>query len=306
MIELQRKLIGDKVRNDAFHAALTQVIDGNSEVIDLGSGTGFLAFLCSQLGAKHITCIESGDILKTSKQLAKRNGIDNCTFIHGHSTQIKSLPKADVLVSETLGNYALEENIIESVEDAKRFLKKGAVILPSRIRQFVCPVVTERVPKQVDVWDAGYGLQFDEARAIAQNNIYVKTIRPDDLLKDGAREWDEVDFARENDSVRDGEVVWKAEKPLTVHGFALWWEADLGHGITLSTSPFGAPTHWEQIFLPLLEPVELLKDESCRIRLHSDTRWQVKINLRWTVHHLDAAGKQQASQTLDMQKGWLN
>ena len=39
MIELQRKLIGDKVRNDAFHAALKHVIDADSEVIDLGSGT---------------------------------------------------------------------------------------------------------------------------------------------------------------------------------------------------------------------------------------------------------------------------
>lgn len=311
MIELQRKLIGDAVRNEAFAKAIKEaVVPYKSTVIDLGSGTGFLGFLAARAHAKHVTYIEGGEIIDISLKLAARNGIKNATFIARHSTDIKTteIPYADILISETLGNYALEENIIESVEDAKRFLKPNAVIIPGKIRQFVCPVTSDRIPKDVDVWDAGFDMKFDEARAIAQNNIYVKTLKKEDLLADNGsiRQWDEVDFSKKNASVRKGSETWKVDQKCTVHGFALWWDAELVPGITLSTSPLEKPTHWEQIFLPLLEPITLAKGESVSVSLHSDTRWKVKINLSWQVRHLDAQGGVISEQTLDMMKGYLN
>ncbi len=53
MIEFHRLLLGDKARNDAFTKALTQVIKpGKSIVADIGSGTGYLSFIASKLGAK--------------------------------------------------------------------------------------------------------------------------------------------------------------------------------------------------------------------------------------------------------------
>lgn len=310
MIELQRKLIGDHVRNDAFYKALKEVVTKKSVVIDLGSGTGFLGFLASKLGAKEVVCIESGDIAGVSEVLAERNNIKNCSFIAEHSTQLETdaVPKADILVSETLGNYALEENIIESIEDAKRFLKKDAVILPRAIHQFVCPVVSDRIAKDIDVWNAGYGLDLSEAREISMHNMYVKTLKKEDLLaeKDAMRMWDSIDFSKENDSVRTASELWKVEKPTTVYGFALWWDAELTKDVHLSTSPLAPATHWEQIYLPLLHPITLKKGESCRFDIQSDTRWEVKVNLTWTASHIDTSGKEQSSQVLDMQHGYLN
>ena len=58
MIELQRKLMGDKVRNDAFHKALKKVIvPGRSVVADIGSGTGFLSFLAEDLDFRTLNLI---------------------------------------------------------------------------------------------------------------------------------------------------------------------------------------------------------------------------------------------------------
>lgn len=307
MIELQRKLIGDSIRNTAFYAALKETVTKDSTVLDLGSGTGFLGFLASKLGAKHITCIEAGDIQKIAKKLAKRNGITNCTFIQKHSTQVQTVQKADILVSETLGNYALEENIIESIEDAKRFLKKDAVIIPRAIRQFVCPITSDRIAKNVDVWETGYDLSLTEARDISMNNMYVKTIQKEDLLaeKDAIREWDHVDFSQDNDSVRTASETWQATSPVTIYGFALWWDAELTKNVHLSTSPLAPATHWEQIYLPLMTPIFLTKNESCQFDLHSDTRWEVKVNLRWTVRVFDAQKNERSKQELDMMKGYV-
>ncbi|MSR67876.1 methyltransferase domain-containing protein [Candidatus Peribacteria bacterium] len=307
MIDLQRKLLGDTVRNDAFAEALRRVIKpGETTMIDLGSGTGFLSFLASRLGAKHVTLIEIGEILETSKALAKRNGIKNCTFLRKHSTQVHGLPKADVLVSETLGNYALEENILEAIEDGKRLLHQTGIVIPAGISQFVCPVVTDRVQKEIDVWPrVGFDLDFTEARQIAMNNIYVKTMQKSDLLSGAAREWDSIDFSKKNKSIRTADIVWKAATPMTVYGFALWWNAELTKGVELSTSPLAPITHWEQIYLPLLKPIECVKGSSVRLQLNSDTRWKVKVNLTWTVRLLDQHNKELSVQEMDMKKGLI-
>ncbi len=309
MIDLQRKLLGDTVRNDAFAEALRRLIKPQeTTMIDLGSGTGFLSFLASRLGAKHVTLLEIGEILETSKALAKRNGIKNCTFLRKHSTQVRGIPQTDILLSETLGNYALEENILESIEDGKRFLKANGIIIPGRITQFVCPVVTDRLQQEIDVWPrVGFGLDFTEAREIALNNMYVKTILPNDLLasRDAIREWDTIDFSKKNKSIRDADIVWKCDKPMTMYGFALWWNAELVKGVELTTSPMKPATHWEQIYLPLLSPLKLVKGSSVHLHLTSDTRWKTKINLSWTVRLLDEKLKEVSVQEMDMRKGLI-
>jgi protein arginine N-methyltransferase 1 len=309
MIELQRKLLGDKIRNEAFHRALQRVIEkGKTTVVDVGSGTGFLAFLAARLGAKHCTLIEYGDILDTSRTLAKRNGIRNCTFIRKHSMDVKGIPPVDVMVSETLGNYALEENIIETIEDAKRFLVPGGTIIPGIIKQFVCPVITDRLQKEIDVMaDVGFDLDFAEAREICLHNIYVKTVKKEDLLagKDVAKQWDLIDFSKKNASVRTAAVRFEPTSSVTISGLALWWEAELVPGVCLSTSPFEPPTHWEQIYLPLLQAIVVKPGQTLEVVLTSDTRPKTKINLTWEARLLDTAGKPVTSQKLDMRKGFL-
>lgn len=309
VIDLQRKLLGDTVRNDAFAEALRRSVKpGESTLIDLGSGTGFLSFLASRLGAKHVTLIEIGDILETSRALAKRNGIKNCTFLQKHSTQVRGIPQADILLSETLGNYALEENMLESIEDAKRFLRPSGIIIPGKISQFVCPVVTDRVQREFDIWPrVGFDLDFTEAREIALNNMYVKTLLPNDLLtgRDAIREWDTIDFSKKNKSIRMADVVWKSPQAMTVHGFALWWNAELVPGVSLSTSPFAPATHWEQIYLPLLSPVHCKAGSSLHLHLHSDTRFKVRVNLEWTVKLLDEKLQVLSVQQLDMRRGLI-
>ncbi len=308
MIELQRKLIGDRIRNDAFFRALKAVIRPGTTVVDLGSGTGLLAFLASRLGAKHCTLIEYGDILDVSRALARCNGIRNCTFIRKHSMDVKKIPPVGVLVAEILGNYALEENIIEIVEDAKRFLKPGGIIIPGRIEQFVAPIISDRLQKGIDVMaDVGYDLDFTEARKICLQNMYVRTVKKEDLLAqiDAQKQWDLIDFRKKNRSVRKASVRWQPERATTVHGFALWWDAELVPGIGLSTSPFSPPTHWEQIYLPLLKAIAIEPGQTLELLLTSDTRPKVKINLTWEARLLGTSGKPVSSQKLDMKKGFL-
>ncbi len=309
MIELHRKLLGDRLRNDAFSQALKCVIvPGESVVADIGSGTGFLSFLAATLGAKECHLYEHSDVLELSRALAKANGIANCRFIPMHSTQAKRPPKADVVLSEILGNHALEENIIETMNDAKRFLKPGGVMIPCRVKQFVAPVVTPRLHDDINVWDGiGFGLDFSLAKTVCFNNMYVKPVEPDDLLSaESPVCFDTINFSQKNSSKRSASIEWSVQKPVTIYGFCIWWETELAPGITISTSPFAPRTHWDQIYLPVIAPIALKPGEGVSAAIRTDTRYSVKINVEWDVAKIDDKGKPGTPQRFDMRTGYLH
>lgn len=306
MLELQRKLLGDRLRNHAFHQALKAcIVPKKSVVLDVGSGTGFLSFLAETLGAKECWLVESGDVGLLAEKLAQTNGMKRCHFVHGHSADIP-LPKADIIVSETLGNYALEEGIIDTMNDARSYLKKGGVLIPSAVRQFVCPVTSPRLQRSIDVWNVGFDLDMGEARTISLQNMYVKTVKKSDLLEKGnaAHAWDTLNFMKQNSNERGTTLEWNMSKNFTIYGLALWWEATLAPGITLSTSPHGKPTHWEQIYLPLLRPVRCNAGTSLRVMLQSDTSPDVRIRLRWTVSVWERE-TETSTQHADTQEGFM-
>jgi SAM-dependent methyltransferase len=308
-IEFQRLILADRVRNEALESALERVIvRGRTTVADLGSGTGFLSFLASRLGAKRCWLYETSELLELSKELARKNGVKNLTFVHAHSTEVKSPPQVDVVISETLGNFALEEGLLETLQDGRRFLKPDGVMIPQRLRQKVAPIVTPRLSASVDIWGAiGFGLDFEPARSVSLQNVYVRSIRPEDLLAapDASRTWDAIDFKRDTESRRAATAEWSFPLPAVVHGFALWWECDLVEGVTLSTAPDAPPTHWEQIFLPPVEPISLNAGERLRLRLEVDTRPEVKINLAWKTSLVDRKGKAHLKSSQDMRRGLL-
>jgi protein arginine N-methyltransferase 1 len=303
-IELHRKLLGDKVRNDALAAALARVVKPGMTVADIGAGSGFLSFLARRLGAAHCHLYEYSGALALARELARRNGVTGLTFVQAHSSEVKKPPRADVVVSETLGNYALEEGLLETLVDARRFLKPGGVLVPAALTQFVAPVTHPRLQLEIDVFArAGHGLDLAPAREAALNNMYVKAVHGEELAD--PRQWDRIDFAPSGTpppSVRSGNARWENLQGATVHGFALWWQVELVEGVTLSTSPMAAPTHWEQVYLPLLQPVTVAARQELDLSLTSDTRKGVR--LAWETRVI-AGGKAVSAQRQDLARGRL-
>ena len=308
LIEFHRTMLADAVRNAAFHEALRQVIvPGRTTVADIGCGTGLLAFMASRLGARRVHCYEHGDVIHLAERLARANGIRNLVFYQEHSTAILDPEPVDLVVSETLGNFGYEENIIETLRDARRFLRPGGTLLPQRIEQHVAPVVSGRIQAELEAWDrVGYGLDFAAAKTMSLNNLYVRTIRPDELLAtpSAAQCWDRVQLGGRATSVRTGEVGWTLGEPVTVFGFALWWRCELLPGVSLATDPAGPPTHWEQLYLPTLEPVRLDAGDRLDLRVRSDSTRE-GATIRWQIGHRPAGADRALIQRLDMRRGDL-
>jgi protein arginine N-methyltransferase 1 len=139
------------------------------------------------------------------------------------------------------------------------------------------------------------------------NNAYVRSIDPKELLDGGrsAREIDAVDFTKPQKSTRKGEASFRVSSPTTIYGFALWWIADLGGGIALSTAPGAPRTHWEQLYFPLLEPIAAVEGDQVILGLRSRSSEESGTHLAWTATHEGKTGRQESRQALDLDKGYL-
>jgi PRMT5 oligomerisation domain/Ribosomal protein L11 methyltransferase (PrmA) len=309
-IDYHRTLIADTVRNAAFHRALSALITpGVTTVADIGAGTGLLGLMAMKLGARKIYLYETAEVASVAAAILKANRARTCELIPVHSVQMMDPPRVDVVVSETLGNYPFEENIIATLADAHaRFLNPGGVTIPASLTQFVAPVVSARIHHELTAWDrVGLDLDLRIPRTMSLNNAYVRLIEPADLLANGQRAlaWDQLTFAKTTRSTRKGEASWVMDAPATIYGLATWWEAALAPDITLSTAPDAPRTHWEQLYWPLLDPLPLAAREQLSIQLRSRSSEEGGTHLAWTATRLDARGKQSARQSLDLDKGFL-
>jgi protein arginine N-methyltransferase 1 len=306
-IEFHRRMLADRVRHEAFRAALKKAIDpGNSTVADVGAGLGVLAFFARELGAREVWLYDPGPALELAELVAARNGIDGLHFVPERSLDVEDPPLVDVVVSEVLGNFAYEEDVLETLRDAQRFLRPGGTLIPSSIVQCVAPVTKDRFERDLCTWrEVGYGLDWADAERMTRNNMYVFAIEPDDLLDGAARPWDSLDFRGPIDSRRTGHAGWQPSAACRIYGFALWWDCTLVPGVQLSTSPYRPRTHWDQIYLPLLEPISAEPGDEIAIEIETETGGgESGIDVRWTVNHL-REGQPVLEQALSIGYGWL-
>ncbi|MFM1814682.1 MAG: hypothetical protein RLZ98_1377, partial [Pseudomonadota bacterium] len=254
-IEYHRTLLADAVRNRALEAALKASIKpGETVVADIGAGTGYLGILAAKLGAREVYLYESGAVAEVAAEVIRRNKARNCHLMPFLSYEVDEPPKVDLVVSETLGNYALEEDIVTTFNDVlKRHLKPGGQVIPCAIAQYVAPVVSSIWHDELTAWrQVGGRIDFSAAEVMSLNNVYVRTIEPSALMEEGrsAQVWDRLDLARQNKTSRKGTARWLMDGAATVYGFAVWWEAQLAPGVLISTAPGAARTHWEQLYFP--------------------------------------------------------
>jgi protein arginine N-methyltransferase 1 len=287
LIEYHRTMLADQPRNTAFYNALKKVIvPGKTTVADIGCGTGVLGFMARKLGAKDVYFYESASIIAVAQKLAKANKMTRCHFFAVHSAEMIDPPQVDLVVSETLGNYAFEENIIDTMNDAKRFLKPGGILMPQGVTQFACPIVAEKYHRELTIWDdVGFGLDFGVAKEMSLNNIYVRSFAKADLLDNGAAaaQWDGLDFRKQNSSKRHGKLSWTMKSEVTITGLAVWWDCALTGDIQLSTSPFSAKGHWEQLYFPIDTPLKLKKGDTLTASISSASSGAEGTDIRWSL-----------------------
>jgi protein arginine N-methyltransferase 1 len=82
-------MIADKVRMDPYAYALKAVIEPDSVVLDIGTGTGMHALLACKFGARKVYAIEPNDAIHLARELVRENGFaDRIEFFQEISTHV--------------------------------------------------------------------------------------------------------------------------------------------------------------------------------------------------------------------------
>jgi len=150
-----KEMIEDCVRTRAYKRAIDEVVKEGDIVVDLGTGTGILAFFCVQSGAGRVYAIEQTEIIDLAKRIGLVNDMaSKIVFIRGDSKEIRLPERVDVIVSETLGHFGVEEGMLESLVDAReRFLRPGGVLIPRTLSLVIAPVEAPEIFDEMNYWN---------------------------------------------------------------------------------------------------------------------------------------------------------
>ena len=248
------RMLNDRARTSAFQRAIHASVTTDDVVLDIGTGTGVLAATAALAGARHVYAIEQNRTFAAlAREFFERNNLaDKITVIEGNS-QSASLPeKASVLVSEIIGNDALDEGILSTFCDArKRLLHPDARLIPQRLQIHALPlsmpaekraqhVFTEQAATR---WQENYSMDFSTYTEFCSSQSFSTTASSSKV-----RHWyrlaDPVlcaDLNLETDNLssrlEESQITSKISNSGSLNGMLLFWTADLRPGHRLSVAP---------------------------------------------------------------------
>ena len=285
LLAQHRALIEDTPRTNAYAEAIARTVRPGDVVLDLGSGSGVLAILACRAGARRVFAVERSHMADIAALMVAHNGCgDRVEVIHGRSTEIDLPERANVLVTETLGNLGFDEQIVPSVLDArKRLLAAGPRLIPARVALFAAPVHTARVHgREVAFWNTHhYGIDFAPVHTFAANQVRVAELDEQALLAPAAQ-LVEVDLARAESAEISGSARFIIARDGVMHGFGGWFSATLTDGLRIHTEPpLRMPTNWHHALLPLEEAVPVARGDEIMLAVESaeghNWRWRGSI-----------------------------
>lgn len=290
-------MVNDLRRTGPYVDALRQCIRPGDVVIDIGTGTGFFAFVACQLGASKVYAIEPDEAIEVGRQCAAANpNADRIEWIQGISTDLALPERADVVVGDLHGVMPFFSGNIESLHDARnRLLKPEGTLLPGRDVLWAVPACAASETRCLhEPWlENPFAVTLREGKGYVANTWWRAddaAVAEDELLAE-ARSWAVVDYRHGDSPNVDGSVTWTVEKPGRMHGYYVWFDSVLTDSITISNRPQDPGMVYGRAFFPLPEAVDLTPGDI--VHCHFSTTLVDREHVyRWDSRIEDAHGKQ--------------
>jgi type I protein arginine methyltransferase len=179
-------MLADYVRTGTYQKAMyNNSIDFEGKVVlDVGTGTGVLAFFALQAGAAKVYAVDASDAVIVAEKLAKANGYgDKVVVVKGKIEEIELPEKVDIIVSEPIGFLLVHERMLESYVTARdRFLKPGGLMMPTTGSIVLCPFSDDTLFREhcsrAAFWETNnfYGLDLSSIASQAYQEYFSQAI----------------------------------------------------------------------------------------------------------------------------------
>ena len=292
-LEVHRSMICDRVRTEGFRRAIDEVVRPGDVVLDVGAGSGILSVFAAQAGAARVYAVEATTIAVVAEQLAAANGVsDIVRVIEGNILDVELPEKVDVIVSEWLGGFGIDEGMLVPVIVARdRWLKPDGTMIPESVTAWTALVEDRYIGEALQFLGANpYGLRLDSLIEMTVNEIiYSGTFRH--LAAGDQRSGSSVLWTTDAKriTIEAARAPHEAETLLAIHdhgranALALWFSTELAPGMSLSVGPGDPPTHWGMTTAPLRAPVELTPATAIRARVRTILARPVGTWTSWAI-----------------------
>ena len=289
----QTSMLQDSVRCKAFQRAIAETVTPGCAVLDIGAGTGILSMFAAQAGARVVYAVEQTNIAHVAREIIEENGLSGqITVLQGDMATLELPEKVDVIVSEWLGGYGVDENLLPIVVQARdRWLKSGGKMIPSSATALLAPAFDEHLQYDVDFWSSyPYGIDLDLiARSTARTfRCAANHVKQKHLLCDPQVMWetDVMTFpAEEATRPFACHLEFVADRDAELNCLAAWFRAPLTETILMTNGPADPNTHWGRHIFPLGKNVYVEKGAPVSVdfclepqsRGQSNATWEIKV-----------------------------
>jgi hypothetical protein len=212
--------------------------------------------------------------------------------IQGDIMEVELPERVDVIVSEWLGGFGIDEGMLVPVIVARdRWLKPGGVMIPRSVTAWTALVHDRYSGEMVEfLRDNPYGLKLDALAEMTVNEIFYsgtfRHLAAGDSRSEPGRSWttdaDRIPLERAQ-APHAAETLLSVRGHGTANALALWFGAELAPGISLSVGPGDPPTHWGMTTAPLRSPVELTPGMAVRARVRTALARPVGTWTSWAI-----------------------
>lgn len=238
-------LLRDRIRNRAFARALAHRVAPGADVLDIGSGSGIWAVLAARRGARRVVAVEREELLvPVIERMALDNGVsDRVRVVRASAADLDFGPEFDVVISETVGGVAFDEDIVPILAMARaRFLRPGGTLIPEGLSLRAAPVAWRVRPQARPLVTTAFDeLLSQVARPVEGARLELRA-RPATLVAVRLGE------TQETPDLSSRTASWPVRDGATVDGLAVWTHVALTDRVSLDTR---VDTNWQPTFCPL-------------------------------------------------------
>ncbi len=300
-LDIHRLMLRDDIRNRAYRDALRATVKPGDVVLDFGAGTGILSLFASQAGAVRVFAVERTSVVHLAREIVARNGLaDHITVMHGDIVGIQLPQQVDVLVSEWLGTFGVDENMLAPLLVARdRWLKPGGKMLPGNVTAWMAPLWNSELDFDLSLSRGRlYGLDLQlVAEQTAQEVTWARQpLKEVDLMAAPQPMWVTEVYSYPTEKARlpfRASLSFTAARSGKVNALTAWFTAEFGAGIRLTNSPAAPQTHWGQYLLPLRATVQVTQETPIKVEFtcipvapgYCAQAWSVRIGGGPWEHH---------------------